>query len=94
MKSTFDTINPVPMSSNDRLILDRCCDLAHHQCANWQQSKCVERDKPCKSHLINPIYSSVKDGALGCDWFLQAVLPLDPTLEEEIHQALSDKETA
>ncbi len=94
MKSTHKNLNPVPMAPHDRLVLHKCCDLAHHECANWQRGKCVERDKSCKSHLINPIFASIKDGALNCDWFQQAVLPLDPTLEKEVRQAFSEKETA
>lgn len=31
-------------------------------------------------NVINPRYPTVQDGAIGCDYFLQCVLPLDPEL--------------
>ncbi len=40
-------------------------------------------DRPCESLLVNPVYR-IEDGAINCEWFIDAVLPLDPELNETI----------
>lgn len=54
--------------------------LAKKECANWYDDICLMTDRPCR--VINPAYSSVHDGCIDCDWFVQAVLPLEPELQK------------
>ena len=55
--------------------------LAVHECANYDNGYCLEQDTNCKAIL--PQYT-VHDGAIGCDYFLEAVLPAD----EELHRLM------
>ena len=52
--------------------------LATKECANWCDGSCIPEDRPC--HVINPAYSTIYDGCVDCDWFIQAVLHLQPEL--------------
>ena len=66
---------------HDKEIIRDAKRLAAKECANWQDGTCLPDDRPC--HLINPAHSTIHDGAIDCDWFVQAVLPLQP----ELHSA-------
>ena len=66
---------------HDKEIIRDARRLAAKECANLHDGTCLLDDRPC--HLINPAYGTVHDGAIECDWFVQAVLPLKP----EIHSA-------
>ena len=61
-------------------------NLAKAECANYQNKLCLLTDEPC--HIINPDYDSVHDGAIDCDWFLEAVLPADWDLNDLIWYAI------
>lgn len=43
---------------------------------------CALEDRPC--YVINPHWPNVHDGAIDCDYFLEAVLPWD----KELHKAV------
>ena len=61
-------------------------NLAKAECANYQNKLCLLTDEPC--HIINPDYNSVHDGAIDCDWFLEAVLPADWDMNDLIWYAI------
>jgi len=50
-------------------------------CKHW----CALEDRPC--YVINPRWPNVHDGAIDCDYFLEAVLPWD----KELHKAVWDE---
>ena len=56
--------------------------LAQKECANYDNGSCLPEDRPC--HVINPAYRTIHDGAVNCDYFLRAVLPLQPELNTAI----------
>lgn len=64
----------------DKEIIRSGKQLAKKECANWYDDICLMTDRPCR--VINPAYSSVHDGCIDCDWFVQAVLPLEPELQK------------
>ncbi len=63
---------------HDKEIIRGFRKLATKECANWQDGSCLPDDCPCRA--INPAYATVHDGCIDCDWFIQAVLPLQPEL--------------
>ena len=45
--------------------------------------------------MINPAYKTIQDGALDCDYFLSAVLPLQPELNTAVwHELLREEDQA
>ena len=67
--------------------------LAQKECANYDNGSCLPKDRPC--HVINPAYKTIHDGAVNCDYFLRAVLPLQPELNTAVwHELLSEEEEA
>lgn len=66
---------------HDKEIIRSVKKLATKECANWQDGSCLPDDCPCRA--INPVYATVHDGCVDCDWFVQAVLPLQPELQSE-----------
>ena len=67
--------------------LQKCIkNLAKAECANYQRNMCLLDDKPC--HIINPEYGTIHDGAIDCDWFMEAVLPADWDLNDLVWYAL------
>ena len=73
---------------NDRELCQLCLDLARQECACCVNGYCLQTDKPCRQRLIDPSYR-IEDGRIGCDWFLMAVLPLDPELNETVNAILN-----
>lgn len=66
--------------------------MAHRECANHitlENGKhwCAFDDRPC--YVINPRWLNIHDGAIDCDYFLEAVLPWD----KELHKAVWNKLT-
>lgn len=64
--------------------------LAHKECANYIKLDngvhwCAYDDRPC--YVINPRWPNIHDDAIDCDYFLEAVLPLD----KELHKAVFDE---
>ena len=63
--------------------------LAHGECCNYIGGKCIE-DEECT--IINPRYSTIHDGAIDCDYFLECVLPIDPELNQIVWSELLREE--
>ena len=64
--------------------------LAKKECANYDNGCCLPKDRPC--HVINPTYKMIHDGAVDCDYFLSAVLPLQPELNAGVwHEILREE---
>ena len=67
--------------------------LAQKECANYDSGCCLPEDRPC--HVISSVYKTVHDGAVNCDYFLQAVLPLQPELHTAVwHELLREEDQA
>ena len=64
--------------------------LAHKECANYYKGCCLPEDRLC--HVISPTYKAIHDGAINCDYFLKAVLPLQPDLNTAVWHELLRKE--
>ena len=74
------------------LLLRQVKALAHKECCNYIDGKCVY-DHPCT--VINPRYPSIQDGAIDCDYFLECVLPLDQELRKNVwDELLRDEDMA
>lgn len=71
---------------NDKQLIRRCINLAKAECANYQSKECIPEDRRC--HVINPNHPTIQEGALDCDWFLEAVLPCDKELSRAVWQEL------
>ena len=69
------------MSKGETQIRKQLQRLAVQECANYMDGMCVEEDRPC--HVLLPQYT-IHDGAIGCDYFLEAVLPLDKELNRVV----------
>ena len=65
-------------------------NLAQKECANYDNGICLPEDRPC--HVISPVYKTVYDGAIDCDYFLEAVLPLQPELNTAVWHELFREE--
>ena len=70
------------MSRQDTEIMRGVKRLAQKECANYADGFCLPADRPC--HVLNPTYKTIHDGAIACDYFLRAVLPLDPELNTAV----------
>lgn len=66
----------------DKQLIRQARTLAHKECANYQDGICIPEDRPC--YVINQRYSSVHDGAIDCDYFMSAVLPLDREMTKAV----------
>lgn len=45
--------------------------------------------------MISPVYKTIHDGTMNCDYFLRAVLPLQPELNTAVwHELLREEEEA
>ncbi len=73
-------------------IIRRIRKLAAKECCNWYNGICLPYDCPC--WVINPAYSAVHDGCVDCDWFIQAVLPLQPELQSAYRHEIFREEGA
>lgn len=60
------------------------------ECANDADGFCMLADRPC--HVLNPAYKTIHDGAVDCDHFLLAVLPLDPELNTAVWHEIYRRE--
>ena len=69
------------MSKDENQIRKQLQRLAVQECANYMDGMCVEEDRPC--HVLLPQYT-IHDGAIGCDYFLEAVLPLDKEMNRVV----------
>ena len=67
------------MMKLDKQITRSVKQLARQECANWCEGTCLPEDCPCR--VIQPAYTTVHDGCINCDWFVQAVLPLHLELQ-------------
>ena len=81
---------PITRGNPDYSTIQRCLTLARKECCNFMGGSCVETGGSC--HLIAN-YPSIHDGALGCDWFLAAVLPLDQELWKIVRHEIGKEET-
>ncbi len=70
------------MSQQDTHIMRSVNRLVQKQCANYINGFCLPEDRLC--HVLNPAYKTIHDGAVDCDYFLFAVLPLDPELNTAV----------
>ena len=70
------------MNTLDKQILRSIKQLARNECANYFNGYCLPEDRPC--HVVNPAYQTIHDGAVDCDYFLSAVLPLQPELNTAV----------
>ena len=70
------------MSQQDNYIMRSVKQLAQKECANCVNGLCVYEDRPC--HVLNAAYKTIHDGAVDCDYFLLAVLPLDLELNKTV----------
>ena len=78
------------MNQIETQIMRSIRQLAQKECANYDNGCCLPEDRPC--HVISPAYKSIHDGAVGCDYFLEAVLAFrashsDVTIEAAIPYA-------
>ena len=70
------------MSQQDIQIMRSVKWLTQKECANYADGFCLPVDRPC--HVLNPAYKTIHDGAIVCDYFLLAVLPLDAELNTAV----------
>ncbi len=70
------------MNKLDNEIIRSARRLAQKECANYADGFCLPADCPC--HVLNPTYKMIHDGVIACDYFLCAVLPLDPELNTAV----------
>ena len=81
------------MSKQDDQIKRSVKQLARRECANYSDGSCLTDDHPC--HVLNPAYKTIHDGAVACDYFLLAVLPLDAELNTAIlHEIYREEDQA
>lgn len=81
------------MRKQDQYILRSTKQLARKECANYSDGCCLPEE--CLCHVINPAYKTIHDGAVDCDCFLSAVLPLQPELNTTVwHEVLRDADQA
>lgn len=77
----------------DKEIIRQCKSLAQNECANYYDRLCLLEDHPC--HVINSRYATIHDGAIDCDWFMEAVLPGYAELSKLVrHELLSETVSA
>ena len=70
------------MSQQDTQIMRSVKRLTQKECANYADGLCLPVDCPC--HVLNSAYKTIHDGAIACDYFLLAVLPLDEELNTAV----------
>lgn len=70
------------MSQQDTHIMRSIKQLARKECANYANGFCLPANRPC--HVLNPAYKAIYDGAVDCDYFLLAVLPLELELNTAV----------
>lgn len=75
---------------DDKQLQKRCTNLARAECCNLHGKECIQDD--CRCHLINPRYPAIAEGALDCDWFMEAVLPLEKELCKAVWQELTGQD--
>ena len=80
---------PVSIINNHDHLCQLCVKLAESECSYCQNGNCLETDRPCRERLINPKYS-IQDGAIDCDWFWEAVLPLNRELNESCCRSVNE----
>lgn len=78
------------MSQQDTHIMRSVKRLAQKQCANYTNGFCLPEDRLC--HALNTAYKTIHDGAVGCDYFLFAVLPLEKELNTAVWHELFHEE--
>ncbi len=78
------------MGQQDKQIMRSMKRLAQKKCANNANGFCLLADRPC--HVLNPAYKTIHDGAVDCDHFLLAVLPLDPELNTAVWHEIYRRE--
>lgn len=81
------------MSQQDTHIMRSIKQLARKECANYANGFCLPEDRPC--HVLSPTYKTIHDGAVDCDYFLFAVLPLEQELNTTVwHEIFRDEANA
>jgi len=81
------------MSQRDTEIMRSIKRLVQKECANYADGICLPAACPC--HVLNPTYKTIHDGAIACDYFLLAVLPLDAELNTAVwHEIYRDEDQA
>lgn len=70
------------MSQQDTEIMRSMKHLAKKECANYANGFCLPTDCPC--YVLNPAHKTIHNGAVDCDYFLLAVLPLDAELNKAV----------
>lgn len=78
------------MSQQDTHIMRSIKQLARKECANYANGFCLPENRPC--HVLNPAYSTIHDGAVDCDYFLLAVLPLGLELNTAVWHEIYQEE--
>ena len=78
------------MSQQDTWIMRSVKRLAQKECANYADGLCLLADCPC--HVLNPAYKTIHDGAIACDYFLQAIQPLDAELNAAVWHEIYRRE--
>ncbi len=76
------------MTKSDTYLQGACLRLAYNECPYCTDDKmCLLIDLPCAYNLIDMDYS-IADGAIGCEYFTKAVLPLDPELNDTVNRLI------
>ena len=70
---------------NDKQIIKSIKALAKAECSTYEKGICLETDRCC--HIINPNYSTIREGIINCDYFLECVLPADWDLNDLVTYA-------
>ena len=78
------------MSQQDAEIMRSVKQLAKKECANYANGFCLPDDRPC--YVLNPAYKTIHDGAVDCDYFLLAVLPLNVELNTAVWHEICREE--
>ena len=81
------------MSQQDTEIMRSVKQLAKKECANYANGFCLPDDRPC--YVLNPAYKTIHDGAVHCDYFLLASLPLNVELNTAVwHEVYREEDQA
>ena len=81
------------MSQQDAEIMRSVKQLAKKECANYANGFCLPDDRPC--YVLNPAYKTIHDGAVHCDYFLLAALPLNVELNTAVwHEVYREEDQA
>ena len=81
------------MSQHDAEIMRSVKQLAKKECANYADGFCLPAD--CHCHVLSPAYKTIHDGAIACDYFLLAVLPLGTELNTAVwHEIYREEDQA